>query len=123
MLMVEFGSPVTQETYRLVLRFYAALSARTFEGFRESVPAYVNLVIDFDPTVADHKAVQDAVEDLLGGKDTVEVKGETREVLVCYDDEFAPDLRIVTERTGFGAEELIAAHLQGDYSVYMNGFA
>src|SRR3984957_10757169 len=122
-LLVEFGETITQETHALVLRLDAALSARTFEGFRESVPAYVNVLIDFDPTVADHKTVQDAVEALLGGKDTVEVKGETREVLVCYDDEFAPDLRIVTERTGLGVEELIAAHLQGDYSVYMYGFA
>jgi inhibitor of KinA len=122
-LLVEFGETITQETHTLVLRLDAALSAKTFEGFRESVPAYVNVLIDFDPTVADHKTVQDAVEALLGGKDTVEVKGETREVLVCYDDEFAPDLRVVTERTGLGAEGLIAAHLQGDYSVYMYGFA
>ena len=67
-LLVEFGETITQETHALVLRLDAALSARTFEGFRESVPAYVNVLIDFDPTVADHKTVQDAVEALLGGK-------------------------------------------------------
>ena len=122
-LLVEFGETITQETHALVLRLDAALSAKTFEGFRESVPAYVNVLIDFDPTVADHKTVQDAVEALLGVKDAVEVKGETREVLVCYDDEFAPDLRIVTERTGLGVEELIAAHLQGDYGRHSFSYA
>jgi inhibitor of KinA len=122
-LLVEFGEKITREAHALVLRLDAALSAKAFPGFRESVPAYVNVLIDFDPAVADHKTAQDAVEALLGVKDTVEVKGETREVLVCYDPEFAPDLPTVAQRTGLGVEDLIAAHLQGDYSVYMYGFA
>src|SRR6202167_6531912 len=78
-LLVEFGETITQETHALVLRLDAALSAKTFEGFRESVPAYVNVLIDFDPTVADHKTVQGAARALLEGNDTVEVDGQTRE--------------------------------------------
>jgi inhibitor of KinA len=122
-LLVEFGEKITPEAHALVLQLDAALSAKAFAGFRESIPAYVNVLIDFDPAVTDHKTAQDAVEALLGVKDAVQVKGETREVLVCYDQEFAPDLPTVAHRTGCGVENLIAAHLQGDYSVYMYGFA
>src|SRR5271156_805524 len=88
--LVEFGETITQETHALVLRFDAALSAKTFEGFRESVPAYMNVLIDFDPTVADHKTGSGRRRGSAWRKRHLEVKGETREILVCYDDEFAP---------------------------------
>ena len=83
----------------------------------------MNVLIDFDPTVADHKTGSGRRRGSAWRKRHLEVKGETREILVCYDYEFAPDFRIVTERTGLGVEELMAAHLQGDYSVYRYGFA
>jgi inhibitor of KinA len=94
-----------------------------FEGFRESVPAYVNVLIEFDPAIADQRTTQTAVEVLIASGTSVTNAGETREVLVCYDDELAPDLRIVAGQTGVGVEELIAVHLSGDYRVYMYGFA
>jgi inhibitor of KinA len=94
-----------------------------FEGFRESVPAYVSVLIEFDPAIADHRTTRTAVETLFASGTSVTKAGETREVLVCYDDEVAPDLRIVAAQVGVSVEELIAAHLSGAYRVYMYGFA
>lgn len=122
-LLVEFGDTISEEAHAQVLRLDAALSATGFGGFRESVPAYVNVLIEFDPAIADHRTTQTAVEALFASGASVTNAGETREVLVCYDDELAPDLRIVAGQTGVGVEELIAAHLSGDYRVYMYGFA
>ena len=122
-LLVEFGDTISEEAHAQVLRLDAALSAKGFEGFRESVPAYVNILIEFDPTIADHRTTRIAVEALLASSTAVTNTGETREVLVCYDDELAPDLRIVAAQAGVDVEELIAVHLSGDYCVYMYGFA
>jgi inhibitor of KinA len=49
--------------------------------------------------------------------------GRQREVRICYDAELAPDLPRVAEATGLDPEAVIAAHLAGDYRVYMYGFA
>lgn len=46
-----------------------------------------------------------------------------REVDVCYDPDFSPDLESVAEACGLTPEQVIAAHLSGEYSVYMYGFA
>jgi len=122
-LLVEFGDTIAAETHARVLDLDAALSAKGFDGFRESVPAYVNVLIEFDPAVADHQTTRAAVEALLASDGSVKVEGETREVLVCYDEGFAPDLTFVAAQAGLGVEEVIAAHLRGDYRVYMYGFA
>jgi inhibitor of KinA len=122
-LLVEFGDTISEVAHARVLRLDAALSATGFEGFRESVPAYVNILIEFDPAIADHRTTRTAVEGLIAPGTSVTNAGETREVLVCYDDELAPDLRIVAGQTSVGVEELIAAHLSGDYRIYMYGFA
>jgi inhibitor of KinA len=122
-LLVEFGDTITAETHARVLGLDAALAAKGFDGFRKSVPAYVNVLIEFDPAVADHRTTRTAVEALFASEPLARDDGPTREVLVCYDEEFAPDLQSVARQTGLAVEELIAAHLSGDYCVYMYGFA
>lgn len=47
----------------------------------------------------------------------------TRAIEVCYDPDFGPDLGKVAERTGVTEEQVIAAHLSGEYKVFMYGFA
>ena len=64
-LLVEFGDTITAETHARVLGLDAALAAKGFDGFRESVPAYVNVLIEFDPAVADHRTTRTAVEALV----------------------------------------------------------
>jgi len=45
------------------------------------------------------------------------------EVEVCYDGDLAPDLDHVAEVTGLTREQVVEAHLSGDFSVFMYGFA
>lgn len=122
-LLVEFGDVIGDEAHGAVLRLDAALARSPFPGFREAVPAYVNLLVEFDPLAADMADARAAVEALLASAPDARRQGSLREALVCYEDEFAPDLAAVAEQTGLGRDEVIAAHLAGDYSVYMYGFA
>jgi inhibitor of KinA len=41
---------------------------------------------------------------------------------VCYDHEFSPDLKEVSAQTGRSVEEIIDAHLNTEFYVYMLGF-
>lgn len=119
-LLVEFGASITDAAHAQVLALDQALATQPFPGFREAVPAFVNLLVDFDPVLTDHAQVEAHLRGLAVNTPAAS-PAFTREVLVCYDD--APDLGEVARRTGLAPEAVIAAHLAGDYRVFLYGFA
>lgn len=122
-LLVEFGETVAKESHDRVIGLDAALAADPFDGFTEAVPAYASLLVCFDPVVTDHRGVEDRVSALIARGAAVAAQGALREVEVCYDADLAPDLAAVAEASGLTPEEVVAAHLRGDYGVSMYGFA
>lgn len=122
-LLVEFGDAVAREFHDRVVQLDAALAAAPFDGFTEAVPAYASILVCFDPVVTDHETVEDKVSALIARGAAAIAAGTLREVEVCYDPDFAPDLGPVAEASGLTPEEVAEAHLLGDYSVSMYGFA
>ena len=119
-LLVEFGTRIDDVTHAAVLALDRALAAKPFAGFAEAVPAYVNLLVRFDPMVTDHRAVEAALLALIIATPPGSMQGERRVVDVVYD---GPDLDEVARRSGLSREAVIAAHLGGDYQVALYGFA
>jgi len=122
-LLVEFASEISDPANASVRALDRALAADPPRGLREVVPAYVNLLIDFDPLESDHKTLEMAVQSLLKAPATVPPTGTQRTVEVCYDADFAPDLAAVATATGLDEAAVVNAHLAGDYRVFMFGFA
>ena len=122
-LLVEFGDAICDAAHEAVLRLDGALASAPFPGFREAVPAYVNLLVEFDPLVADCLGVQKVVQALIAHGPASPRTPGIRVAGVCYDADFAPDLPAVAAAAGLSEEAVIAAHLAGDYRVYMYGFA
>ncbi|MGV8986082.1 MAG: 5-oxoprolinase subunit B family protein [Cypionkella sp.] len=119
-LLVEFAASISDAVNAQVLDLDQALAALPFPGLRETIPAFVNLLVDFDPLLTDHAQVEAHLRGLIV-QASQRSKSALREVLVCYDD--APDLDEVARRTGLSPEAVIAAHLAGDYKVFLYGFA
>ncbi len=122
-VLVEFGDIIGDEAYDNVIRLDGLLALHPAAGFVEAVPAYVSLLVAFDPLITDHEAVTKALQALLRRASSAPVSGARREVEVCYDGEFAPDMAEVMRQTGLDREAVIAAHLGTLYRVYMYGFA
>lgn len=122
-LLVEFGEEIATQIHDQVIMLDAALAQAPFAGFAEAVPAYASLLVCFDPLITDHLTVKARILDLIAQGGKAAGSNEEREVEICYDADLAPDLETVMEMTGLGAEEVIQAHLSGDYSVFMYGFA
>ena len=122
-LLVEFGEAIDRDIHEHVLQLDAALAAEPFEGFAEAIPAYASLLVCFDPVTADHRDVEAAVLRLLRREAGPSGAVALHEVEVCYDAEFAPDLTAVAEASGLTPEQVVAAHLSGEYRVFMYGFA
>lgn len=122
-VLVEFGTKLNSAAHEAVLRLDQAVAAQPFAGFTESIPAFVNLLVGFDPVETDHRQVTEYLRNLLSVQGFSRQEPALREVLVCYDAELAPDLAIVAEKTGLSTEAVINAHLSGQYDVAMYGFA
>lgn len=122
-VLVDFGAAVTDSVHDAVLALDRVLRDDPVGGQVEVVPAMVNVLVVFDPLVTDHAKVSGEVEARLGHLRSDALAGAEREVLVCYDGEFGRDLAAVADATGLSAEAVIAAHLAGDYRVFMYGFA
>lgn len=120
-VLVEFGTALNDAAHAAVLRLDQALAATPCPGLREAVPAFVNLLVEFDPLITDHASVTAHLRGLLSHKTAARAVPALREVLVCYDN--APDLAAVAQATGLAPEAVIVAHLSGDYAVAMYGFA
>lgn len=126
-LLVEFAHEISDEataTVRALDRVLAhALTTDGVPGLREVVPALVNLLVVFDPTVTDHRTVEAQVAVMVESLDLVATEPAERVVQVCYDEPLAPDLRAVAGACDMSVDAVIAAHLAGDYRVLMYGFA
>ena len=122
-VLVSFGEAITDEASAAVIALDRALTATAPAGLVDCVPAYVNLLIDFDPLVTDHEQIRGFVEHHLQSPPVGQKTGQLHEVEICYEADFSPDLAAVAQRVGLSVEEVINCHLQGDYQVRMYGFA
>lgn len=122
-LLVEFATEASDAVTESVAALDRALTNRPIHGVVDVVPAYVNLLLDFDPTVTDHVVVEAAVRELLASPTVPPTASTRHRVPVCYEDELAPDLAAVATATGLSTDAVVAAHLAGDYRVVMFGFA
>lgn len=122
-VLVEFADSIDAAAHAAVLRLDQALAAQPFAGFAEAIPAFVTLLVDFDPGRTDHVQVTAHLRGLLAAPEAARPAPVTHEVPVCYEPDFAPDLPEVARACGLSTEAVIAAHLAGRYEVAMYGFA
>lgn len=122
-VLVEFGDRIDAEVHERVVSLDQSLAEYPFPGLLETVPAFASLLVHFDPIVTDHEAVAVAVHACRNRMSRGMKPPMLREVAVCYDGDFAPDLSEVSVSTAMSEEDVINVHLSGDYRVYMYGFA
>jgi inhibitor of KinA len=138
-LIVQLGEGISPSIHELVRNLSALLNNHPFEGFIESVPAYNNLTIYYNPVVVHHSqinmlvhhhpstpfhkvsALMNELVQQVGDNEFFEARVVT--IPVLYGGEFGPDLEYVAKYHGLSAEEVIQIHSEGDYLVYMIGFA
>ena len=63
-LLVEFGTEISDAANAAVVALDRTIARHVPPGVIEVVPAFVNLLVDFDPTITDHVAVEAALREL-----------------------------------------------------------
>jgi inhibitor of KinA len=120
-VLLVFGSMVDPAVFDRILALDAALNADPLPGMVETVPAYVTLLIEYDPLVTGFAAVAAGACARLDVVTAAAVEGRTHVIPMVFEG--APDLDAVAAQTGLRVEAVIAAHLAAEYRVYMYGFA
>jgi inhibitor of KinA len=106
-----------------VIALDRALTAASPKGMLECIPAFVSLLVDFDPLVTDHALMKADVERLAKTATLSDQVGRLHEVEVCYEPVLSPDLAAVARASGLSIEAVIDCHQRGEYQVRMYGFA
>lgn len=120
-VLIDFGGEISTPTNDRVVALDQALASQPPLGMIETVPAYVSLMILFDPLATDGNRVAAHALALLENA-TMEAR-PPREHIVPVRYDAAPDLEAVARATGLTADEVVTQHLAGEYRVFMYGFA
>ncbi|WP_298191769.1 5-oxoprolinase subunit PxpB [Novosphingobium sp.] len=122
-VLIDFGDEISTKINERVVALDQALASQPPLGMVETVPAYVSLMILFDPLVTAGDRVAAHALALLEGA-TIETRRPREHIVpVRYNAACGPDLEAVAKATGLTEDEVVTQHLAGEYRVFMYGFA
>jgi inhibitor of KinA len=123
-LVVEFGNAINPQINRKVHALHEAVASAHLLGINECVPTYCSLLIVFDPLRLSYEDLVSAARKLEVMVGTGSPKNKPRKVTipVVYGGEFGPDLPVVADCHKLSENEVIEAHAEREYMVYMIGF-
>ena len=120
-LLVSFGEEATAEAAASVARL-----TRSLEGLRGILnlhPAYVSVLVEFDPRLRTHAEIEAQVRGTDDRFSSSVLPGRTIEIPVHYGGDFGPDLAGVARRAGLSPERAIELHSSAPYLVHFLGFS
>ncbi len=121
-LLISYGDEISLETHRHVRRLVRALAG--VRGILNLHPAYTSVLVDFDPRLRSHAAIEALVRERLEGVgDSAPEAVRTVEIPVRYGGESGPDLADVARHTGLAPERVVELHAAAAYLVYFVGFS
>jgi inhibitor of KinA len=126
---VEFSTTLDLDVNSVVQRLGLVILKRNVPWVRDVVPALGGLALHFHPDHAEFPAkpleealalVNDCMKPALAAKDN---PGSEVELPVCYEPEFALDLKDVAKKAEVSPDEVASLHAAAEYRVLMMGFA
>jgi inhibitor of KinA len=133
-VIIELGEDINLETHKKVEMLTTFLEEHPIDWMVEYIPAFTTVTLFYNPiqTLSTYNEgfklpydyVCEQLKTLLEGiTENETVESRVIEIPVCYGGEFGPDLEHVAKFNGLTTQEVIDIHSNGDYLVYMIGFA
>ena len=122
-LLVQLGDEIDITINQRVHTLANLLNTSPLDGVFETVPAYITLLIHYDPLVLTdvqiHKWVRGKLEQM---QDADLRKPRQFEVPVQYGGEYGVDLGFIADYHHLRVEDVIRIHSEKTYAIYMMGF-
>lgn len=126
-IMVEFGKAINPAIHQKVKALARYLDSYPFEGMVEYVAAFTSITVFYDPVIIgpqSYSIVAGMLEECMSKvNDSYAEQARIVEIPVCYGGDFGPDIEYVAEYNKLTVSEVIDIHSNGQYLVYMIGFA
>ena len=131
-ITVDFGNCIDETINNEVIRRFNQLQQDPIPGLIEAIPAYSSLTIHYDVLALKNKSTAGStifewVKDQLLEKlrqpiEQTEVKERLIKIPVCYENEFALDIKQLAAIKNISVEEVIQLHTAKSYKIFMLGF-
>src|SRR5262249_28436951 len=121
-LVVEFADRVDPEVSARVLALARRIEAAAIAGVVETVPTFRSLMVHYDPVSISNGDLRTRLQPLLQDLAGQVPAGRHWRLPACYDPSLGLDLAEVAERTGLNAADVVKAHSEAPFRVYMVGF-
>lgn len=118
-----FEEKISPEINALVSFFTEELRKKRIHGVIDIIPAYCTVQIFFDPLLTTHRKIEKKILSIKpDGNFSDKKETRTIHIPVCYEGEFAPDIKNVCDHSGLDEKQVIEIHSRQSYLIYMLGF-
>ena len=121
-ILIQWDTGIDIETNQLIHHLSSYL--KSWSETEESVPAYNSLLWVGKTRIRNIDYIQTQIEE--GIKQSLQIKKRMQlpilHIPVCYEEQFAPDLKEIKLYTGLNHSSIIEIHCGSLYHVYMVGF-
>ena len=122
----DFGEEVNKKTNKEVIKLFnfiqKSVKDKKIKGILNYTPSYNKLIINFELGEIKSKEIIEFIKGSDYSKTTLSEKNKVVEIPICYDEEFALDIKRLEEKTKLSFKEIVNEHLNTDFFVYMIGF-
>jgi inhibitor of KinA len=122
----DFGDEVNKKTNKEVIKLFnfiqESINSKKIKGILNYTPSYNKLIINFELGEIKSKEIIEFIKGSDYSKTTLSEKNKVVEIPICYDEEFALDIKRLEEKTKLSFKEIVNEHLNTDFFVYMIGF-
>ncbi len=125
-IICDFGEEVNKKTNKEVIRLFnfiqESVKSRKIKGILNYTPSYNKLIINFDLGEINSKNIIEFIKNSDYSKTVLKMKNKLVEIPICYDEEFALDIKRLEEKIKLNFNDIVKEHLSTEFFVYMIGF-
>ena len=122
----DFGDQVNKETNKEVIKLFNfiqdSVNSKKIKGILNYTPSYNKLIINFELGQIKSEQIIEFIKSSDYSKTSLSKKNKVVEIPICYDEEYALDVKRLEEKTKLNFKEIVSKHLETNFFVYMIGF-
>ncbi len=120
-LYCNFGEEVNKEINKKVIKFFKNIQKIKIKGITNISPSYNKLIVSFDLSETNFQILKEKILNIKI-EDIQNEQFENIKIPICFDEEFALDIKKLTSNFNISEKEIIKKFLEKSYYCYMTGF-
>ena len=120
-LYCNFGEEVNKEINKKVINLFKNIQKIKINGITNISPSYNKLIISFDLSETNFQILKEKILNIKI-EDIQNEQFENIKIPICFDEEFALDIKRLSSSFNISEKEIIKKFLEKNYYCYMTGF-